>query len=163
MGYAKFCVQAVVVGQPTWIQAKNGGNQTLELRFRADSQTYSGQQRQDFIQVRFGRNSQDAARELVPGTLAELMGTISGRIWTGERGEKIFNDFSCTEFMVLARPQYQPAYQGYAQPTQAQQTLPQTGYAQPQQPQPRQVVVTDADIPAPAAQQNQQNMDDVPF
>lgn len=157
MGHAKFEIEAVVVGQPTWIQGKNGGNQTLELRFRADSQTYSGQQRQDFIQVRFGRNSQDAARELVPGTLAALMGTISGRLWTGERGEKIFNDFNCTEFMVLARPQYQPAYQGYAQP-------PQAGYAQPQQPQPqRQVVVTDADIPAPAAQQNQQNMDDVPF
>ena len=133
--FASFSLVGTIDGMPQWIQPKNGGNQTLECRIRVDGQGYNGQPTQDYIQVRFGRASQEAMRNLVPGTRVCVTGTISGRLWTGERGQRVFNDFRASGYTLVAPPPARGMSNGF-QPQYAPQPVHQA-------PSP---VVTDEDI-----------------
>ncbi|MBO4620334.1 MAG: hypothetical protein J5654_09525 [Victivallales bacterium] len=151
--FASFSLVGVIVGQPTWIQPKNGGSQNLELKVQCNMQGYSGQPIQEIIPVRFGKNSQEAARNLIPGVRVCITGNVSGRIWNRDRGEKLFTNFNAQGYTILNAPQRQqelgyaplpvsPAYQA-PNPTPPPYCVPPT--------------VTDEDINHPT-----QSMADVP-
>ena len=146
--FASFSIVGTVVGQPAWSQPKNGGSQNLELKIQCNMQGFSGQPVTEIIPVRFGRNSMEAARNLTPGVRVCVTGNVSGRVWTGDRGEKLFTNFNAQGYTILLAPQRQQEL-GYAPP-------PASPCQTQQQPPP--VEVTDDDI-----NHQNQSMADVPF
>ena len=138
-----FCVVGTVMCGPLWSQGRNG-RQTLEGRVCVRTAGANGSQREDVVQFRVWRGDLQAqARLLVPGARIMVTGGVGGRLWQGDRGEKVFTDLSADRVIPLEdapRPMI---------------TDSDLQFAPPPQPPP---------VQAQAAPQAQaQNMSDVPF
>lgn len=148
MDEASFYIIGTVASGPLWTATKSGKN-ILELRFAVRRQGANGNAYDDLIQVRFRRDPEQMARLLPYGTRAMVCGEISGRLWKGANGEKIFTDILGDRVVVIATP--------------AQQ-MPIIGPEDIPTPRPPQVSQPIPPPPAPVAQVPQQpSMADVPF
>lgn len=141
MDEASFYIIGTVASGPLWTATKSGKN-ILELRFAVRRQGANGNAYDDTIQVRFRRDPEQMARLLPYGTRAMVCGEISGRLWKGANGEKVFTDILGDRVVVIATPSQQ-------MPVIGPEDIP----TPPPPPPP----------PTVTAQSAAQNMSDVPF
>jgi single-stranded DNA-binding protein len=106
MDEASFYIIGTVASGPLWAATKSGKN-ILELRFAVRRQGANGNAYDDLIQVRFRRDPEQMARLLPYGTRAMVCGEISGRLWKGANGEKVFTDILGERVVVIATPSQQ--------------------------------------------------------
>jgi hypothetical protein len=129
---ARFYAVGTVAGGPQWGTDKRG-QQTLEARISVVTVGARGQQYEDVLQVRVRRGDLQAeARKLVPGARVAVFGSVGGRVWRGERGERLYTDLNAEAIIPQGPP-------GQARPLEFPEVPPPP-------------VITDADlrIPAPA-------------
>ena len=129
MDEASFYIIGTVASGPLWTATKSGKN-ILELRFAVRRQGANGNAYDDIIQVRFRRDPEQMARLLPYGTRAMVCGEISGRLWKGANGEKIFTDILGDRVVVIATPAQQMPVIGSEdiptpRPPQASRPIPQ--------------------------------------
>ena len=101
---ARYCITGRVACAPLW-GADRQGRQTLETRIIVSRSGGSGQQYEDVLQVRVrGNDLQAEARKIQQGSRVAVYGRIAGRIWHGERGERIYMDLIAEAIVPLEPP-----------------------------------------------------------